>query len=155
MSIFEIRQDDVSGKEVRELLNLHLGSMREDSPPGLSFALDLSGLKAPGVTVWSAWDGATLAGIAALKQLDNHTGELKSMRTASTHLRRGVAAALLEYIINVAQERGLRRLSLETGTGPAFEAALSLYRSRGFAQGPAFADYLGSEFNQFLHLELR
>ena len=154
MSTFEIREDDLSGDETRALLEYHLIGMRDDSPPGYSFALDLTGLRSSDVTVWSAWDGAMLAGIGALKQLDNQHGEIKSMRTAPTHLRRGVGAALLEHIISVATGRGMTRLSLETGTGKAFEAALSMYRKRGFKKGPAFSDYVGSEFNQFLHLDL-
>lgn len=154
MSILEILEDDLTGEDTRALLEYHLSGMRDDSPPGHSFALDLTGLQAADVTVWSAWDGPTLAGIGALKQLDKLHGEIKSMRTAPSHLRRGVGAALLEHIINVARERNLSRLSLETGTGPAFEAALSMYRNRGFRKGDAFAEYAGSEFNQFLHLDL-
>ena len=76
------------------------------------------------------------------------------MRTHPDHLRRGVAAALLERIIQEARARGLRRLSLETGSGPAFEPALALYRKRGFVDGEPFADYKRSAFNQFLHLRL-
>jgi putative acetyltransferase len=118
------------------------------------FALDLSGLKAPCVTVWSAWHGGEIAGIGALKELGDGTGELKSMRTHPAHLRKGVAALLLEHIVAEAKARGLRRLSLETGSGPAFEPALALYRKRGFVEGEAFSDYRPSAFNQFLHLPL-
>ena len=147
-------QDDLSSQPTRELLRLHLASMHENSPPGHVFALDLSGLKSPNVTVWSAWDGEVICGIGALKQIDDETGEVKSMRTHPKHLRRGVAAALLEHIINKARARGLRTLSLETGSGPAFEPALALYRKRGFVEGEAFADYERSDFSQFLHLSL-
>jgi putative acetyltransferase len=150
----EIRQDDLSGEAVQDLLRLHLAGMRENSPPGHSFALDLSGLKVPEVTVWSAWDGEALLGIGALKTLDERSGEVKSMRTHPDHLGRGVGKALLEHIIAEAQARGMRRLSLETGDGPAFEAALALYRRRGFVQGEAFGGYEPSAFNQFFHLEL-
>jgi putative acetyltransferase len=76
------------------------------------------------------------------------------MRTHPDHLRQGVGAALLEHIIGEAKARGMRRLSLETGCGPAFEPALALYRKRGFVDGAPFADYAPSDFNQFLHLEL-
>jgi len=146
--------DDLSSEPVRELLTLHLMGMHKNSPPGHVFALDLSGLQAPNVTVWSAWNGHALAGIAALKQLEDGTGELKSMRTHPSQLRKGVASALLEHIIGEARRRGLRRLSLETGSGPAFEPALALYRKRGFTDGEAFAEYRRSDFNQFLHLAL-
>ena len=152
--MLEIRLDDLSGEPTRELVTLHLAGMHENSPPGQVFALDLSGLRASNVTVWSAWDGAALAGIAALKALGDGTGELKSMRTHPRHLRKGVASALLEHIIGEARRRGLRRLSLETGRGPAFEPALSLYRQRGFIDCEAFADYRPNDFSQFLCLAL-
>jgi putative acetyltransferase len=82
------------------------------------------------------------------------TAEIKSMRTHPDFLRQGAAAAILEHIIAVARARGVRRLSLETGSGSAFEQALALYRRRGFLDGGAFSDYEKSDFNQFLHLEL-
>ncbi len=149
-----IRSDDLSSDATRGLLALHLAGMHASSPPGAVFALDLSGLLVPAVTVWTAWDGAAIAGIGALKALDATTGEIKSMRTHPDHLRKGVAAALLEHIIGVARSRGYVRLSLETGSGPAFEPALALYRKRGFVDGDAFGDYVRSDFNQFLHLDI-
>jgi putative acetyltransferase len=104
--------------------------------------------------VWTAWKGEKIAGIGAMKDLGDRTGELKSMRTHPDFLRQGVAAALLEHIIGVAQASGMTRLSLETGSGAYFEPALSLYRRRGFVDGEAFSDYERSAFNQFLHLTL-
>lgn len=150
----DIGLDDLSSAGAQALLRLHLSGMHADSPPGHVFALDLSGLKAPGVTVWSAWSDGEVIGIGALRQIDAEAGEVKSMRTHPSHLRRGVAAALLERIISEARAKGLRRLSLETGSGPAFDPALALYRKRGFTDGEPFAEYRRSDFNQFLHLAL-
>ena len=149
-----IRHDNLSSEATRSLLALHLQGMHASSPPGSVFALDLSGLQVPAVTVWTAWAGDAIVGIGALKELGDGVGEIKSMRTHPDHLRKGVAAALLDHIIAVAHERGYTRLSLETGSGPAFEPALALYRKRGFVDGDAFGDYVHSEFNQFLHLTL-
>jgi putative acetyltransferase len=149
-----IEVDDLSGEPTRALLALHLAGMHANSPPGSVFALDLSGLRKPEITVWTVWRGSAVAGVGALKELPDRTGELKSMRTHPEHLRTGVAAFLLDHIIDEARRRGLTRLSLETGSGPAFDAALALYRKRGFADGEAFADYERSAFNQFLHMEL-
>lgn len=149
-----IRQDDVTGQATRDLIALHVAGMRDGSPPGHSFALDLSGYTRPDMTLWTAWDGAALAGMGGLRDLGDGSGEIKSMRTHPDHLRKGVGAAILETIIAEAQARGYRRLSLETGSGPAFEAALSLYARRGFRPGGAFGDYVASDFNQFFHLEL-
>ncbi len=151
----QIVRDDLSAAATRDLLRLHLQSMRDASPPGTSFALDLTGLLSPDVTLWSGWVGPSIAGIGALKDLGDGCGEVKSMRTHPNFLRRGVAAQLLEHIIASAHDQGMRRLSLETGSGPSFEPALALYRRRGFVSGPAFADYpRDSSFNQYLHLDL-
>ncbi|HTK35793.1 MAG TPA: GNAT family N-acetyltransferase [Caulobacteraceae bacterium] len=149
-----IREDDLSGDAVRALLALHLAGMHATSPPEHVFALDLTGLRAPGVTVWTAWEGAALAGIGALKALGGGAGEVKSMRTDPKHLRKGVAAALLEHLIAEARARGFSRLSLETGRGPIFEPALALYRKRGFVDGEPFADYGRSDYSLYLHLAL-
>lgn len=154
MSTFTIREDDLSGEETQSLLAFHLQQMHANSPAGGVFALDLSGLKVPGVKVWSAWRDGQIVSVGALREFANATGELKSMRTHPNHLRQGAAAAMLEHIIGVAKQRGLTQLSLETGSGEAFEPALALYRKRGFMEGDAFADYVPSAFNQFLHLKL-
>jgi putative acetyltransferase len=152
--LFAIREDDLSGEPTRALLAFHLAGMNASSPPGNVFALDLSGLQQPEVTVWSAWSGARIASIGALKMLAAGRAEIKSMRTHPDFLRMGAADALLDHIVAAARSRAVRRLSLETGSGQAFEPALALYRKRGFANGPAFGDYVASDFNQFLHLEI-
>lgn len=151
---FDIRADDLSHPSTRALLALHLQGMQANSPADAVFALDLSGLQQPGVSVWTAWRDEQAIGVAALRRLDDRRGELKSMRTHPHHLRRGVAATLLEHVIAQARAGGLTRLSLETGSGDAFEPALALYRRRGFVNGEAFGDYIPSAFNQFLHLDL-
>lgn len=103
----------------------------------------------------TAWSNERVPGIGARKDLGEGTGEVKSMRTHPQVLRQGVAAALLEQIISAARQRGMSRLRLETGSGPALEPAIALYRKRGFIDGEAFSNYVRSEFNQFLHLTLR
>jgi putative acetyltransferase len=145
---------DLADPAVQELVAFHQRAMVEGSPPGHSFALDLSGLMADGVTVWALRIGDRVAAIGALKVLGDGRGEVKSMRTHPDFLRRGCAAALLEAIIAHARAAGLQVLSLETGSGPVFEPALALYRRRGFVNGPAFADYALTDFNQCLHLDL-
>lgn len=140
---------------VIDLLRLHLASMHASSPPGTVYALDLSGLKRADVSFFTAWEGEELLGCGALRELGPAHGEIKSMRTAPRHLRKGVAAALLRHILDVAAQRGYRRISLETGSGEAFAGAIGLYGRFGFARGEAFGDYVASDFNQFFHLELQ
>ena len=152
MIIVSGRLDDA---RVIELLRFHLEGMHAHSPPGTVHALDLSGLKRADVTFFTAWDGEELLGCGAVRELSAAHGEIKSMRTAPRHVRKGVAAALLRHILDVAVQRGYRRVSLETGSGKAFEGAIGLYGKFGFVKGEAFGDYAASDFNQFYHLEIR
>ncbi len=137
----QIRLDDLSGPEIRALLEEHLRSMHSLSPPESVHALDLDGLRQPEITFWTVWSGNELLGCGALKELDPRHGEIKSMRTAQAHLRKGVARAMLEHIIREAKRRSYARLSLETGSMKAFEPAQRLYASYGFTHCPPFADY--------------
>jgi putative acetyltransferase len=139
---------------VKALLIRHLEGMHANSPPGHVFALDWPALQKPEISFYALWEGEDLLGVGALKELEPRAGEIKSMRTADAHLRKGVGAMILECIIAEARRRGYTRLSLETGSGAAFEPALELYRKYGFTEGGAFGDYEKSSFNQFLHLEL-
>ena len=149
-----IKPGDFGDHRVKALLTRHLEDMHANSPPGHVFALDWSGLQKPEISFYALWEGEDLLGFGALKELGPRAGEIKSMRTADAHLRRGVAATILDHIIAQARQRGYTRLSLETGSGPAFEAALKLYRKYGFTEGGAFDGYEKSPFNQFLHLDL-
>lgn len=149
-----IARADLSDGQVQALIAFHQQAMLAGSPAGHSFALDLSGLTDPAVTMWDARIDGLVVGIGALKRLADGSAEVKSMRTHPDFLRRGVAAALLETIIAHARAEEVSRLSLETGSGLAFDPALALYRRRGFVNGPAFADYVLTDFNQCLHLVL-
>ncbi|WLQ14762.1 GNAT family N-acetyltransferase [Hahella aquimaris] len=150
----EIRIDDLSGPEVAELLQEHLRGMAENSPPESIHALDLSGLKKPEVTFWTVWDGAELMGCGALKELDAGHGELKSMRTSTAHLRKGVASHLLRHILEEARQRNYRRISLETGSMAAFQPAHQLYANYGFTLCGPFADYVEDPNSLFMTIEL-
>lgn len=124
--------------------------MQTNSPPGHVHALALDALRQPDVTFWSIWDGTTLCGCAALKGLDSTAGEVKSMRTRASHVRRGVAQFALDTIMQTARDRGYSRLFLETGTGAAFEPAHQLYLKNGFTWCGAFGDYQATHFNVFM-----
>lgn len=150
MSPLRVVPDDLSRPEVVALLGEHLASMRAQSPPGSVHALDLDRLRTPALSLWTAWEGDVLAGCGALQPLDPTHGEVKSMRTAGTHLRRGVAAALLTRILEEAVDRGYARLSLETGSGSGFEAARGLYERFGFEPCGPFGDYVEDPFSRYL-----
>ena len=146
----QIRVDDLAGSEIRALLAEHLDDMHKLSPPESVHALDLTALLKPEMTFWTVWLRDELLGCGALKELNPTHGEVKSMRTASTHRRRGVARAMLQHIIAEARRRSYARLSLETGSMSAFEPARRLYESFGFNYCPPFADYTEDPNSVFL-----
>jgi putative acetyltransferase len=145
-----IRVDDLAGPEICALLEEHLRNMYELSPPESVHALDLAALRRPEITFWTAWEGGALLGCGALKELDPAHGEVKSMRTASTHRREGVGRAMLEHIIAEARARNYVRLSLETGSMAAFLPARRLYESFGFTYCAPFADYTDDPNSAFM-----
>lgn len=149
-----IEKDDLSRPEIHALLNEHLQTMHELSPRESVHALDVAGLRQPDITFWSAWDGSLLLGCAALKELDAHHGEVKSMRTPTALRRRGAGRALLAQVIAEAKSRGYTRLSLETGSMAAFKPAQTLYESVGFEYCPPFGDYVLDPHSVFMTLRL-
>ncbi len=148
-----IRQDDLTGTEVIELLEEHLRNMRAGSPPESVHALDLEKLKAPGITVWTAWHGGLLMGCGAMKELDPRHGEVKSMRTPQARRGKGAGRAILAHIIETAKGRGCTQLSLETGSQPGFEPARALYERFGFIRCGPFGDYREDPHSSFMRLE--
>ncbi|MBL0914788.1 MAG: GNAT family N-acetyltransferase [Sphingopyxis sp.] len=148
--VWRIVEDDLSGAAIRALLEVHFAGMLANSPAESCHFLDFEGLRSDGVTFWSIHKDDELAGCGALKMLDSAHGEIKSMRTAEAFLRQGVAAHMLVHIMDEARARGLARLSLETGSGPAFEPALALYRMHGFEDCEPFADYRPDPFSRFM-----
>ena len=149
-----IIEDDLTGVEIRALLETHFAAMLASSPAESCHFLDFDGLNASDVTFWSIWDGIALAGCGALKALSSGQGEIKSMRTHADHLRKGAGAAMLRHIISQAGQRGYVRLSLETGSSDAFAPARALYEAYGFAYCPPFGDYAEDPFSRFMTLAI-
>jgi putative acetyltransferase len=149
-----IRMGSIEEPAVQALLSEHRQDMYAYSPPGSVHALSLSELAESSVTLWCAWDGHELLGCGALKALDDSHGEIKSMRTADVHRRRGVAEALLRRIIEEARSRGYRRLSLETGSHEAFRPAQKLYGKYGFEFCGPFEPYAADPYSVFMSREI-
>jgi len=150
----QIKIDDLTGPEIAELLREHLSNMAQNSPPESMHALSLEELRKADITFWSAWEETELVGCGALKELDSQHGEIKSMRTASKHRRKGIAAKLLEHILEEARTRHYKRVSLETGSMDAFAPAHHLYAKFGFIDCPPFADYVEDPNSVFMTKEL-
>jgi len=151
----EIRIGELTNPAVIALLEEHHQDMLIHSPPESVHALDLSALSHQDITFWSVWHNNELAGCGALKALDKHHGEIKSMRTSKDFLRQGVAKLLLEYMISEANTRSYQKLSLETGTMKAFLPAQKLYQQLGFKVCQPFADYQEDPYSTFMSKVIR
>ncbi|MFP7761353.1 GNAT family N-acetyltransferase [Marisediminicola sp. LYQ85] len=150
-----IGPDSPSAPDVTALLLEHLADMHATSPPESVHALDVSALEAPEisfVTVRAA-DGSLLA-CGALADLGDGAGELKSMRTRDAARGRGVGAALLRHLVDLAVDRGHRAIYLETGTPEEFAPARRLYERAGFVETEPFGSYELDPYSVFMVLRL-
>ena len=146
----EIRIDDLSGPEIKQLLTEHLDDMYATSPAESVHALDLSALKQPNITFWTVWENDQLLGGGALKVLDDEHGEIKSMRTSKVARNKGVASTLLKHILDSATQQNLKKVSLETGTQDFFAPARKLYSKHGFTECGPFSDYELDVYSVFM-----
>ncbi|WP_232679943.1 GNAT family N-acetyltransferase [Nocardioides sp. R-C-SC26] len=157
-----IGPDPLTSPEIIAFLQAHLDQMREISPPESVHALDLDGLRAPGVWFHSAYDRAAggpvgvdeLVGCGALKRLDEAAVELKSMRTAPHRQGEGIASRLLVHLLDQARQLGFGRINLETGAEDFFAPARRLYERHGFVVCEPFGDYRPDPLSVFMTREL-
>lgn len=153
--MLRIVEGDLRDLRVVELLNAHLITARAATAPGSAHALDLRALQSPGISFWTLWEGQILLGCGALKWLSSDHGEVKSMHVVHTTRRKGAGTAMLRHIIKTARERGMTRLSLETGASDYFVPARAFYKSHGFQDCAPFSDYVLDPNSVFMSLELR
>jgi putative acetyltransferase len=151
----DIREDDLIDIRTLKLIQLHLQGMAENSPPESRHALNVDGLRQPNITFYSAWNQEEIMGCGALKELTSTHGEVKSMRTATEYLKKGVAAAILQHIINESRNRGYTKLSLETGSMDSFKAAHRLYERFAFEYCGPFDTYKEDPNSVFMTLEIK
>ncbi len=150
----KLREGGLDDPRVDALIRHHLTEARASTPQDNAHALGPEALRAPDISFWTVWEGEALLGFGALRQLAPDHAEVKSMRTAPAHLRRGVARLILDHLIALARTRGCTRISLETGTAPMFAAANRLYEASGFVDGPPFGGYPESPHNRFMTRQL-
>lgn len=150
----QFKIDNLTDPRIAEFLEDHIGDMRSVSPPESVHALDLEGLKLPGITFWSVWQEEKLVGCGALKELNDLHAEIKSMRVSSEFRGQGVASEILSFLLGEAVSKGYRRLSLETGSMSFFEPARKLYEKFRFQYCAPFGAYKEDPNSMFMSLEL-
>ncbi|WP_116090152.1 GNAT family N-acetyltransferase [Sphingomonas crusticola] len=146
---------DLADPHIIALLQTHVATATADMPRESCHALDVGGLQKPELTFWAVWEGDSLLGVGALKDLGDGEGEVKSMHVAAAARGRGVGSAIVAHILATARARGYRRLYLETGGIPYFAPARALYAAHGFVECAAYRGYVPDPNSVFMTLELR
>ena len=152
--MLSIVRADFNDSALARFLQDHLEELQPTAPPESRHALDLSALDRPEVRLWCARLDAELVGTVALARIDAEHEELKSMRTAPHRRGQGIARSLLRTAMDDARSRGVRRISLETGSMEFFAGARALYRSEGFHACEPFAHYSPDPNSAFMTLAL-
>ena len=150
----QIERADFADPRLAAFLQAHLDELQSTVPPESRHALDLDGLQRPGVRMWVARSGGHLVGTSALAELEPEHEELKSMRTDPLRRGHGIASALLSHLVADARGRGIRRISLETGSMEFFVPARALYAKAGFVACARFGAYLDDPNKAFMTLAL-
>jgi putative acetyltransferase len=139
--MIKIIEGGLDDQRVIAMLKFHFDTNISVTPPGSAHVFDVSRLKAPDISFWTAWDGDMLMGTGALKRMDKVNGEVKSMHTLVTSRRSGVGQAMLLHIMDAAKAMGLKQLWLETGSFDFFAPARALYAKHGFVECSPFEGY--------------
>jgi putative acetyltransferase len=127
--------------KVNELLTKHFIELRSVSPVGSTHVLDIAGLKDQSIKFWSLWDNDELIGCGALKFLNKIHGEFKSIRVVDKFRKKGIGEKIINHLIEEAKKLGIKKLSIETGSGKFFEPARKLFAKLDFQPCSPFAHY--------------
>ncbi len=134
-------QNNFDDYEVNKLLKKHFIELRSVSPEGSTHVLDIDGLKNTSIKFWSLWEENKLVGCGALKFLEANHGEFKSIRVADDFRKKGYGKKIIYHLISESKEIGIKKLSVETGSGNFFLPARKLFTSCGFKPCDPFAHY--------------
>lgn len=140
----------MTGQAVLGLLETHLAHALAHTPAEQVFALDLDGLRGPGMHFWTGWTGDDLVTMGGLRVIEAGHGEIKSMHTIERLRGQGIAGQMLDFLVTKASSMGLARMSLETGSQAAYAPARALYVSRGFETCGPLPGYPESEWSAFM-----
>lgn len=141
--------------DVRQMIAELNEAMRPLTPPEFQFQMTAEQIAESATTLFIARDNAGMAvAMGALKEHDADFGEVKRMYTRPKARGKGVGKQILERIEQLARERGVSKLMLETGEAPAFESAWKIYERNGYRVRGAFLDYPDSGWSRFYEKSL-
>ena len=134
-------ENNFENQKVHDLLTKHFIELRSVSPEGSTHVLDIEGLKQQSTKFWSLWEKDNLVGCGALKILEKNHGEFKSIRVADQFRKKGFGIKVIKCLINEAKKLDIKKISIETGSGPFFSPARNLFDKCGFIVCKPFAHY--------------
>ena len=141
--------------KVNHLLIKHFIELRSVSSKGSTHVLDIPGLKDPTIRFWSLWDGENIVGCGALKLLEKDHGEFKSIRVADKFRKNGMGEKIISHLIDQAKQIGIKKLSIETGSGSFFSPARKLFQNCGFKTCEPIAHYKDDPNSCYFTLDLK
>jgi putative acetyltransferase len=143
-------QDDV--RELVAALNAYLQPL---TPREFQFQMTVEQMADADTTLFVARDESGRAvGMGALRVHTATMGEVKRMFTRPEIRGQRIGSMLLERIVELARDKGITLLQLETGEAPGFEPAQRLYMNAGFTRRGAFLDYPDSGWSAFFEKSL-
>jgi putative acetyltransferase len=151
-TMIEVDHADPNDPEVSQIIAAHVAYGDAHYPTESNHHVYLEEYDESGVQLFGAWLDGSCVGMAGLKSVTNSHGELKSMHVLEKARGHGVGALLIDTVIKEASERGLERLSLETGSREASAAARLVYEKFGFEYCAPFGDYREDPESVFMTL---
>lgn len=139
---------------VLPLIERHLTFARASSPACSVHAMEPDDLSEADATFFVVFDGEEAIAMGAIKPIDAHHGEVKSMHVHACHRGRGLADAILLSLLEQGRADGYRRVSLETGSQDVFAPARAFYLRHGFVVCPPFEGYVEDPASVFMTREL-
>ncbi len=135
-------------------LDAHHADMADTAPAESRHALPFDRLLAPGVRLFAGCADGRPVATGALAAVEDEHEELKSMRTDPAMRGQGLGRAMLDFLLADAAARGIRRVSLETGSMDFFIPARALYARAGFVECGPFGSYRPDPLSTFMTLAL-
>ncbi|PRA79449.1 GNAT family N-acetyltransferase [Microbacterium sp. MYb66] len=149
-----IERVETATPALAEFLVAHHAELEHTAPAESRHALVFERLLAPGVRLFAgSVDGRPVA-TGALAAVEDGHEELKSMRTDPALRGQGLGRSMLTFLLADAEARGIRRLSLETGSAEFFVPARAMYAAAGFQECGPFGRYLPDPYSTFMTLTL-
>lgn len=149
-----IREAAAEDPALADLFRRHLGFTRATSPACSVHSREATELAAAGARLFVIETAAGLVAMGALVRIGPGHGEIKSMHVAESDRGRGHGQRILAQLIETARAAGLSRLSLETGSQPAFAPARALYARAGFRDTGPFGSYEDDPNSVYMTLDL-